>query len=197
MARARVDFDVSAAKRVGDRIRGIGKQVKSGAKTAMASVQRKLKPKAATMLAQQVLNLPAAKISPHLNVTVKEIGDRPTLILSANKQRLPLTDYNGAVFGTNGMSVMTWREDGVRNYPHVFERDDARGGWQRIPENRFGLLVARLPIVARKGPSIHRAFLRNDGRRGGRQDISPQLGKFVQSELSAEIARLLRAGFKD
>ena len=112
--------------------------------------------------------------------------------------------------GADGVTVTTWRDTGPQQYAHAFKRRDKAGIWQRIPwkaglksrdraGNRRGGrdaapsgLVQRLPIVQRKGPSLHRVF-QFGGKYASHVDIRPKLNTYAEQVFSAELARLIRS----
>lgn len=188
-----VDFEIGGVRRLARRVTGAEARVERAANRAIATVVRRIGPEAAREISRTVLNLPASKVSRH--VKVKRGGPRGDeyVTVSANKTRLPLTDFR-PTFGRDGVRVQTWRDSEPQRLPHAFKRKDKPGVWQRIPQNGGGL-VPRLPIVQRKGPSLHRVFLQR-GRFAGHGDISGHLSQFTQTTLAAEITRLLKAEAK-
>lgn len=210
MARSRVTFDTKGLKRSADRLAKVPARVRQAAERATSTLQRRLGPETARAISEDVLNLPARRVSQHLKVDRHKTGDSEYLSVQASRVRLPLSAYSPRFSRTDGVTVTTWRDTGPQEVPHGFKRKDKPGVWQRIPARKAGKfrpaqrgradqtaeapsgLVARLPIVERKGPSLHRVFVFN-GPRAGHTDIRPRLSAFVQETLSREIARLLRA----
>jgi hypothetical protein len=189
MARG-VDFQLGGVARHATRAKRAAGSVERVLTRATATVVRRLGPEAAREIARSVLNLPASKISRHVKVTRGKAGGDEFVRVSANKVRLPLTDFRPTFSRADGVRVQTWRDSEPQRLPHAFKRKDKPGAWQRVPQ-RGGGLVPRLPIVQRKGPSLHRVFQQR-GRFAGHGDISAHLSRFTQTTLAVEIARLLR-----
>lgn len=212
MARgSRVDFSMGGAARHAARLGAAQKRARAVADRAVSTLVRRLKPEAARLVAGRVLNLSARAVSQNLNVARRKAQDGDYVTVSATKTRLPLIAFTPRFSKREGVTVTTWRDKGPQQLPHAFRRRDKPGVWQRVPysgskwqpreggrvqfQSRGGTdsgLVDRLPIVQRKGPSMHRVF-EYAGRYAGHGDIRPQLSSFVQSTLTTEIARLIRA----
>lgn len=209
MARSRVTFDTKGFKRGAERLLKAPWQARTAANRATSTLQRRLGPETARAISEDVLNLPARRISPFLQVERHKPRDGEYLSVQASRVRLPLSAYSPRFSRTDGVTVTTWKDAGPQELPHGFRRKDKPGVWQRIPARKAGKfrprdrgradqtaeapsgLVGRLPVVERKGPSMHRVFVFN-GRNAGHVDIRPRLSAFVQETLSREIARLLR-----
>lgn len=212
MARARVDFNLKGVKQHALRLNASEKRAKTVMQRAASTLERRLGPETTRVIASDVLNLPARRISPHIDVSRRQIDGNEIVAVSASRVRLPLADFNPRYSRTDGATVTTWLDQGAKQLPHVFKRRDKKGAWQRIPasgvakfrpkggpnssrydsEEAPSGLVRRLPIIERKGPSLHRVFV-HDGRFAGHVDIRPKLSAFVEQTLSLEIARLIRA----
>ncbi|MEN1941010.1 hypothetical protein WCE39_07945 [Luteimonas sp. MJ174] len=163
----------------------------------MSTLQRRLRPETARAISTDVLNLSARRVSPYVQVDRRKVAGADVLTVSTARTRIPLADYTPRVSRKDGVTVTTWRDAGPKRYPHAFRRKDKAGIWQRIPSGKHGVnptpsgLVQRLPIVERKGPSIHRVFV-HGGRFGTHVDLRPRLAAFVETTLAQEVARLLR-----
>lgn len=210
MARPRVTFDTNGLKRGASRLLKAPDRARTAANRAMSTLQRRLGPETARAVSEDVLNLPPRRVSEHVQVERHKTRDGEYLSVSASRTRLPLVAFSPRFSRTEGVTVMTWRDSPPQELPHGFRRKDKPGVWQRIPAHKAAKfrpakrgradqtaeapsgLVARLPIVERKGPSLHRVFV-FDGPRAGHTDIRPRLSAFVQETLSREIARQLRA----
>ena len=174
------------------------KQVARIEKLAVTTLARRLGPETAREISASILNLSVAKVRPHIKVAQNSAGGESYVSVSANKRRLPLTDFGGT-FSPSGFTVTTWKDQAAKHFPHIFKRKDARGAWQRIPtkrgaDNRPTVgLVGRLPIVTRKGPSMHRVF-DPQGRYPGHGDLIGKLSRFKQLLLVTEITRLFQSG---
>lgn len=150
----------------------------------------------------EILNLPQNKVRPAISVRSEQASDNAAVVVSASKQRLPLTDYKPHV-SKSGVTVTTWRDSPPLVLPHAFVRRDKPGIWQRVPftgakfgggaqsgGGKFGL-VDRLPIVQRKGPSMHRVFVtESGGRERAHGDVAARLKEVARETLHKEIERL-------
>lgn len=180
----------------------IQRQVPKVRDRALASMLRGIKPEAARLIAADILNLPARQISPYLSAAVSQKDN--TIRVGASKTRLPLKLFKPRASATSGVTVTTWKDRGVQHLPHAFSRDDKDGIWQRVPwagqKGQGGHpgtatgLVHRLPIIERKGPSMHRIFKGRNTPTGGHGDILPRLTVYAQARLAEEVARMLKAG---
>ena len=199
MAAARVDFNVSRLKAAADRISVLQKKRAQIVQRSAVTLSRRLKPEAARIIARDVLNLPAGKISKNIAAQVRDVGGAGKIVsLTASRVRLPLSDYKPRISRRGGVTVTTWLDAEAQVLPHAFKRRDTTGIWQRIPAKHGAHagpsgLVNRLPIVQRKGPSMHRVF-QFSGPRASHVDIRDELNAFAEQTLSAEIARLLGTG---
>lgn len=194
MARSsRLDFSLGGVQRAITRVQRTAAKKDELANRAVTTLVRRVKPEAARLIAKDVLNLSAAKVSQNLRVEKKSVGGSEYLSVQANRVRLPLAMYTPRFNRLDGVTATTWREKGPQQYPRAFKRKDRAGVWQRVPKRpRSADLVARLPIVERKGPSLHRVF-ETRGPSAGHGNVIPKLSTFVEQTLSLEIARLLRA----
>jgi hypothetical protein len=210
MARNRVTFDTKGLKRGASRLLKAPERARTAANRAISTLERRLGPETARAISEDVLNLPTRRVSPHIDVKRHRTRDGDYVAVSASRTRLPLSAYSPRFSRTEGVTVTTWRDSPQQELPHGFRRKDKPGVWQRIPAHKVAKfrpakrgradqtaaapsgLVARLPVVERKGPSMHRVFV-FEGRHAGHTDIRPRLSAFVQETLSREIARLLRA----
>lgn len=196
---SRVDFNVSRLKAAADRISTFEKKRAQIVQRSAVTLSRRLKPEAARIIARDVLNLPAGKISKNISAQVRNVGSLGKIVsLTASRVRLPLSDYKPRVSRRGGVTVTTWLDADAQVLPHAFKRRDANGIWQRIPAKNGNKaapsgLVQRLPIVQRKGPSMSRVF-QFTGARASHVDIRPDLNAFAEKTLSAEVARLLGTG---
>lgn len=179
---------------IANRLAFIQRQLPKTRERALASMLRGLKPEAARRISADILNLSPRQISPYLSAQVSSSDN--SISIGASKQRLPLTAFKAKASKGNGVTVMTWKDRGMQHMPHAFKRNDGKAGiWQRVP----GLggdsgLVNRLPIVQRKGPSMHRIFRGRTTPKGGHGDIVPGLTTFAQARLAEEVARMMKAG---
>lgn len=193
----RADFDMRGARRLADRLTRSQGKAADVSQRAVSTLQRRLRPETARAISTDVLNLSARRVSPHVQVDRRRVAGAEVLTVSTSRTRLPLADYTPRVSRREGVTVTTWRDSGPKRYPHAFRRKDRAGIWQRIPSGKHGVnptpsgLVQRLPIVERKGPSIHRVFV-HGGRYGTHVDLRPRLSEFVETTLAQEVARLLR-----
>lgn len=210
MARASLTFDSTGFLRGAKRLEKVPARVKQIRQRAAATLQRRLGPETTRALSEEVFNVSPRRLRPHIHVTRHKLKDGEYLSVQASRLRLPLIAFSPQVSRTEGVTVTTWREGGAKRLPHAFRRKDSPGIWQRIPAKNVGKfrpggrsradqtaetasgLVARLPIVERKGPSLHRAFVFG-GPRTTHTDVRPRLSQFAREVLSAEIARQLRA----
>lgn len=194
MARgSRVDFSMAGARAHAQRLSKVPKRVEQVVARAKSTLVRRLGPETSRLVSSDVLNLSASRVRPHIHVKAEKSAGFEYVTVAATRTRLPLTDFGPRFTKHNGVTVTTWREKGAQHLPHAFKRRDGKAGvWQRIPVRKGSdAMVARLPIVQRKGPSLHRA-LEFTGRRARGAPIQDQLSRFVQATLSQEIARLLR-----
>lgn len=191
---SRIDFSVGGVRSAARRLDVASKRAATIESRAVSTLVRRLKPETARVIASDVLNLPASKVTRYVRVDQTSRGSEKIVIVAASRTRLPLADYTPRVNRFEGVTATTWRDAGPQRYPHAFKRRDGKKGiWQRIPKNKGSVeLVQRLPIIERKGPSLHRVF-QTKGRYAGHTDINGRLSAFVQQILSAEIARLIRA----
>lgn len=210
MARARVTFHTKGLAKHAARLQKAPDRARQVLTRAVSTVQRRLGPEAARAVSEEVLNLSPRKVRPHISVERRDAGGQEYLSLMASRIRLPLLEFTPRFSRTDGVTVTTWRDRGPQHLPHAFRRRDKTGVWERIPAKNVGKfrpagrsradqtaetasgLVARLPIVQRKGPSLHRVF-QNSGPRASHVDLRPRLSSFVEQLLSREIARQLRA----
>lgn len=207
MSRARVDFSMGGVAKHAARLGASVKRAQQVSDRAVSTLTRRLRPETARIIAVDVLNLPARTVSQSVQVAKRKVGEGTYVTVSASRTRLPLIAFTPRFSRLDGVTVTTWREQGPQRLSHAFRRKDKPGVWQRVPysggkaiggigmQRRTGSpsgLVDRLPIVQRKGPSMHRVF-EYAGRYRGRGDIRPQLSTFVETTLSQEIARLIRA----
>lgn len=205
MARtSRVDVSVAGARAHAKRLTNIAKKVEQVLDRSKATVMRRVGPEASRLISKDVLNLTPRRISPHIRVSSTRVKGGEFIVVSASRTRLPLVDFTPRFSKRDGVTVTTWREQGPKHYPHAFKRRDRKGVWQRAPysggkdvsgrgtQRRAGPsgLVHRLPILERKGPSMHRVF-QFSGPNAGHGDIRPDLTAFIQKRLSEEITRLL------
>ena len=184
------------------RLAFIQKQVPATTERALASVMRGIRPEAARLIAADILNLPARTISGYLSANAVKSDN--SIRVGASRTRLPLQAYKPRV-SQSGVTVTTWKDRGAQRLPHAFRRPDGKPGiWQRVPwagqKGQGGNpgtdsgLVHRLPIVERKGPSMHRIFMGKNTPYGGHGDILPRLTVYAQARLAEEVARMIKAG---
>lgn len=185
------------------RLEFIQRQVPQARDRALASMVRGLKPEAARLISADILNLSPRQISPYLSANAVKSDN--SIRVGASRQRLPLQAFKPRVSATGGVTVTTWKDRGPQQQPHAFKRPDGKSGiWQRVPwagqKGQGGKpgsasgLVQRLPIVERKGPSMHRIFQGRDTPTGGHGDILPRLTVYAQARLAEEVARMMKAG---
>lgn len=193
MATTRLDFSLGGLQRAAGRVKRIQTQMQQIEARALTTVTRRIGTEATRLIAAEALNLPQARVRQHLKVEKRMVGGASYISVQANKVRLPLILYTPRFNRTAGVTVTTWRDQGPQRMPHAFKRRDRPGVWQRVPLRKGGAdLVPRLPVVERKGPSLHRVF-ETRGRAAGHGNVIPKLSTFVEQILSLEIARLLRA----
>lgn len=182
------------------RLAHIQRQVPEVRDRAIASTLRGIVPETARIISERVLNLAPRQISPYLEARVSKTAS--AIVVAADRTRLPLQAFKPSVSALRGVTVTTWKDRGAQVLPHAFRRKDGKSGiWQRIPHTggaKFGAghqsgggpsgLVHRLPIVERKGPSMHRTFATRHG------EITPRLSVYAQARLAEELARMLKAG---
>lgn len=193
MASRGVDFNLGGIARHAARATRAASALERVTSRAISTVERRIGPEAAREISRSILNLPASKVSRHIKVSRSKAGGEDYITVSASRTRLPLEDFKPS-FTAQGVSVRTWKDAPALRLPHAFRRKDKPGAWQRIPL-RGGGLVSRLPIVKRKGPSLHRVFIQR-GRFAGHGDIAGHLSQFTRTTLAVEIARLLRVEAK-
>lgn len=188
---------------IAKRLAYIQQQVPDVRKRALASMLRGIKPEAARLISADILNLPARTISGYLSASVAKSDN--SIRLGASRQRLPLDAYKARATANNGVTVTTWKDRGPQHLQHAFRRPDGKAGiWQRVPwagqKGQGGNpgyasgLVQRLPIVQRKGPSMHRIFVGRNTPTSGHGDILPRLTVYAQARLAEEVARMMKAG---
>jgi len=188
---------------IAKRLEFIQRQIPQVRDRALASMLRGLKPEAARLISADILNLSPRQISPYLSATVAKSDN--SIRVGASRQRLPLQAFKPRVSATGGVTVTTWKDRGAQHMPHAFKRPDGKPGiWQRVPwagqKGQGGNpgspsgLVQRLPIVQRKGPSMHRIFQGRNTPTGGHGDILPRLTVYAQARLAEEVARMMKAG---
>lgn len=170
---------------------------------ALATLRRRLVPEAAREASDQILNLTARQISPHLKVTVTSNG----VTLSGDSTRLPVSAFKPTWAGPSspGVTVTFWRDAGAITLAHTFMRPGSKEVWQRVPGSRSKTtqtgtgrdssrevskaasgLVGRLPIVVRKGPAFARAIY--EKKHG---DIYPSLIEYGLEVVHVEVDRLV------
>lgn len=184
---------------ISKRLEFIQKRLPLVRERAIASTLRGIIPEAARMISADVLNLAPRQISPHVSAGVAKADN--AIVVGASKKRLPLVAFKPRISKRTGVTVTTWKDRGPQHLPHAFKRKDGKAGvWQRVPftgakfggshqrGGSFSGLVSRLPIVERKGPSMHRIFQAKHG------DITPALTIYAQARLAAEVQRMLKAG---
>ena len=187
---------------IAKRLEFIQRQVPKVRERALASMVRGLKPEAARLISADILNLSARQISPYLSANAAKSDN--SIRIGASRQRLPLQAFKPSA-SASGVSVTTWKDRGPQRHPHAFKRPDGKAGiWQRVPwagqKGQGGNpgspsgLVQRLPIVERKGPSMHRIFQGRNTPTGGHGDILPRLTVYAQARLAEEVARMMKAG---
>lgn len=186
---------------VSKRLAYIQRQLPKVRDRALASTLRGVKSEAARLISAVVLNLSARQISPYLSARLDRSDN--SIRIGASKKRLPLLAYKPRVSKSGGVTVTTWKDRGGQQLPHAFRRPDGKAGiWQRVPytgangQSGGGAsgLVHRLPIVERKGPSMHRIFQGRNTPTGGHGDILPRLTIYAQARLAEEVARMMKAG---
>lgn len=184
---------------ISKRLEMIQKRLPQVRDRAIASTLRGIIPEAARMISSDVLNLAPRQISPYVSARVSKSDN--AIVVAASRKRLPLVAFKPRVSVRDGVTVTTWKDRGPQHMPHAFKRKDGKAGiWQRVPytgakfDGRhqsgggFSELVSRLPIVERKGPSMHRIFQAKHG------DIVPALTIYAQARLAGELQRMIRAG---
>lgn len=185
------------------RLAYIQRQVPEVRKRALASMVRGLIPEAARLISADILNLSPRQISPYLSAGAAKADN--SIRIGASRERLPLQAFKPRVSATGGVTVTTWKDRGPQALPHAFRRPDGKPGiWQRVPwagqkgqggnPGTASGLVHRLPIVQRKGPSMHRIFVGRNTPTGGHGDILPRLTVYAQARLAEEVARMMKAG---
>lgn len=185
--------------KIAQRLDYIQKQVPQVRDRALASVLRGILPEASRLISADILNLSPRQISPYLKATASKTDN--SITVSASRHRLPLQAFKPSV-SARGVTVTTWKDRGAQYLPHAFKRPDGKAGvWQRVPFTGTGKsgggdsgLVHRLPIVERKGPSMHRIFQGRTAPTGGHGDIAPRLSVYAQARLAEEVARMTKAG---
>ena len=188
---------------IAKRLEFIQRQVPQVRDRALASMVRGLKPEAARLISADILNLSPRQISPYLSANAVKSDN--SIRVGASRQRLPLQAFKPRVSATGGVSVTTWKDRGPQQMTHAFKRPDGKAGiWQRVPwagqkgqggnPGTASGLVHRLPIVERKGPSMHRIFQGRNTPTGGHGDILPRLTVYAQARLAEEVARMMKAG---
>ena len=184
---------------ISKRLEFIQKRLPQVRERAITSTLRGIVPEAARKISSDVLNLAPRQISPYVSARVSKANT--SIVVGASKQRLPLLAFKPRVSARDGVTVTTWKDRGAQVLPHAFKRKDGKPGiWQRIPYTgakfggsaqtggSFSGLVSRLPIVERKGPSMHRIFQARHG------DIVPALTIYAQARLATEVQRMMKAG---
>lgn len=185
------------------RLAYIQRQVPEVRKRALASMVRGLIPEAARLISADILNLSPRQISPYLSAGAAKADN--SIRIGASRERLPLQAFKPRVSAAGGVTVTTWKDRGAQALPHAFRRPDGKPGiWQRVPwagqkgqggnPGTASGLVHRLPIVQRKGPSMHRIFVGRNTPTGGHGDILPRLTVYAQARLAEEVARMMKAG---
>lgn len=188
---------------IAKRLEFIQRQVPKVRDRALASMLRGIKPEAARLISADILNLSPRQISPYLSAWVAKVDN--SIRIGASKQRLPLEAFKARATANGGVTVTTWKDRGPQRLPHAFKRRDGQAGiWQRVPwagqKGQGGNpgtdsgLVHRLPIVRRKGPSMHRIFRGRNTPTSGHGDIVPRLTIYAQARLAEEVARMMKAG---
>lgn len=188
---------------ISKRLEFIQRQVPEVRKRALASMVRGVIPEAARLISADILNLSPRQISPYLSASAAKSDN--SIRVGASRERLPLQAFKPRVSAAGGVTVTTWKDRGSQQMPHAFKRPDGKPGiWQRVPwagqKGQGGNpgtpsgLVQRLPIVQRKGPSMHRIFQGRNTPTGGHGDILPRLTVYAQARLAEEVARMMKAG---
>lgn len=188
---------------IAKRLEFIQRQVPKVRERALASMLRGIKPEAARLISADILNLSPRQISPYLSAGVAKSDN--SIRIGASRERLPLEAFRARASATDGVTVTTWKDRGPQHLPHAFKRRDGKAGiWQRVPwagqkgqggnPGTASGLVHRLPIVQRKGPSMHRIFVGRRTPTSGHGDILPRLTVYAQARLAEEVARMMKAG---
>lgn len=188
---------------IAKRLEFIQRQVPEVRERALASMVRGLIPEAARLISADILNLSPRQISPYLSAGAAKADN--SIRIGASRERLPLQAFKPRVSAAGGVTVTTWKDRGAQALPHAFRRPDGKPGiWQRVPwagqkgqggnPGTASGLVHRLPIVQRKGPSMHRIFVGRNTPTGGHGDILPRLTVYAQARLAEEVARMMKAG---
>ena len=200
---------ITVSSRGFTRIAAHVRNIKSGAdlarQRAIGTLVRRMQTEAVREISTNILNLPPSKVRPNIRAS-KVNGESPAVILSATKNRLPLTDYNFKITKGQGATGTTWRDQGAITLPHAFARPGHPGVWFRVPFTGAKLgkghqqggntdtgLVGRLPIVRAVGPDIKRVFITPGGKRA-HGDVAESLRKVARDVLRAEVNRLLAKG---
>lgn len=171
---------------------------------AISTLVRRIGTETVRTISGEILNLPQNKVRPYIGTRSTQDGDSAAIVVSASRYRLPLTDYRPKVSNA-GVVVTTWRDSPPLALPHAFVRRDKPGIWQRVPFTgaKFGAgpqvaapsgLVDRLPIVQRKGPSMHRVFVKESGaRERAHGDVAARLREVARETLHKEVERLMKS----
>jgi hypothetical protein len=179
------------------RVDALGAGVDKAGYRAARTLARVLPTRAADLIAEKVLNLPASKIRDHLSLVTS--GDN--VILRGVDKRLPLQDFSGTRWGgpsTPGAVIKKWRDSPAETYSaaRAAASDVLVGGafalkGRGVSGGIYNRIFKTHPsgrqvVTRRLGPSFSRAVL--EKKHG---DIYPELIETGREALRAELFRLL------